>query len=708
MNLPLIKRISFLIGIILISYSPGLGQNTDSLINRLQAASSYKEKALISRSIAGNPPDKSVDSSLKYCHYALEFALKTKDDSVIGLSYSCLIKSFYDKAYQEDSAFYYGSLFEVIANRNKSLHRLKYEGYSFIADIYLKKHEYPVATTYYQKSIKEANKTGQADAIGYAKSKLLDMYRKAGNCEDARIIAQEVIELAEKEKMLWLSFNGYRGVGICHDLKAEYKEAEYFFNKALEIAHETKFPRRIAAGSSLLGVAKRNLKKYAEALKHLYLAAEINRNENHENLITSYQNIGSVYLDSGQLDSALVYIKWGLEEAEKRNQQLSISLLNNFTSKIYEKQGDYKLALEHRKKHQQFNDSLNSAERMRITRELEERFKNKEAQSQLTLLQKENQLKAMILRQKELDMQHIASDADQQRKMAELKTMEARTHKAELQLSAVREQLKQQDYDKAIGELIASEKLRTKQRNLTYLIAGLIIILLGGFFYILKQRQKMKILTENHAAILKERKRISTELHDELGSEFTKISLLSEVIQQDMNVDGKNNAQKISLSAQDALQKMGEIVWSLNPRNDFIDRFVSYLRKYAAEFFDSASVECLIQEDESFPHVTIDGIKRRNILLAFKEALHNIVKHALAKNVIIYIRHKNNCLFIEIQDDGKGIEINNDHSYGNGIRNMTERMKKAGGYFEIKNHNGTTILLSIDLSQESISPLRVG
>ena len=99
---------------------------------------------------------------------------------------------------------------------------------------------------------------------------------------------------------------------------------------------------------------------------------------------------------------------------------------------------------------------------------------------------------------------------------------------------------------------------------------------------------------------------------------------------------------------------------------------------------------------EEFSAVFVSGEFRRNIYLAVKEALHNIVKHAQAHRVKISIE-ANKELNILIHDDGVGLSENNLKLSGNGIPNMKKRIASLKGRFLIKNQKGTIVILSVPL-----------
>ena len=193
-----------------------------------------------------------------------------------------------------------------------------------------------------------------------------------------------------------------------------------------------------------------------------------------------------------------------------------------------------------------------------------------------------------------------------------------------------------------------------------------------------------------------ERNRISADMHDELGSGMTAIRLMSEIAKNKMKEDTPKEIDKISHSADDLLNKMNAIIWSMNSGNDTLDNLISYIRAYSLEYFENALLECKIQTPDSIPERELSGDKRRNIFLCVKESLNNVVKHAKATSVKIEILI-NDELIIRIVDDGVGIDLTHIRQFGNGLQNITRRMKSIGGVFKIENHQGTTTTLILPI-----------
>jgi two-component system, NarL family, sensor histidine kinase DesK len=208
-----------------------------------------------------------------------------------------------------------------------------------------------------------------------------------------------------------------------------------------------------------------------------------------------------------------------------------------------------------------------------------------------------------------------------------------------------------------------------------------------------KELEKQVAVMQAHQ---EERERISADIHDELGSGMTTIRLMSEIAKNKMKENIPIEIEKISNSANEVLNKMNAIVWSMNSSNDTLDSLISYIRAYTYEFFDGTSIECKVHMPDTIPFHEISGDKRRNIFLCVKESLNNVLKHSNASRIKIDIEADHN-FKIKIADNGVGIEQEKIRRFGNGLKNIERRMKGIGGSYTISNNNGTETKLELPL-----------
>lgn len=231
----------------------------------------------------------------------------------------------------------------------------------------------------------------------------------------------------------------------------------------------------------------------------------------------------------------------------------------------------------------------------------------------------------------------------------------------------------------------------------------LLLLVLGGAYYLSAlyleykiRNEKLKL--EKEQAVDQERARISSDMHDDLGSGLSTIRLLSEIAKRKIKDTGQTKEiERISEAAGELVDKMSEIIWAMNSSNDSLANLIAYMRSFAADFLEHAHITHHFVIPDTIPNIKLSGGTRRNIYLAVKESLHNVVKHAQATEVTIEINMQKN-MTIRIKDNGKGFDPEKVRLFGNGLKNIQKRMEVVGGQAEIFSQNGTTVLLDIPLN----------
>jgi signal transduction histidine kinase len=235
-------------------------------------------------------------------------------------------------------------------------------------------------------------------------------------------------------------------------------------------------------------------------------------------------------------------------------------------------------------------------------------------------------------------------------------------------------------------------------RLLVLLFSLLAIFFIVRLIYISRMRKQRGVL-ERQLAVQLERQRISSEMHDDIGAGLSGIKLLTEMTKGKVKDDAAGaEIDKIYESVGDISAKMKEVIWSLNTENDQLSSLISYIQRQARLWLEHYPCQLTVTIPDEIPDVELNGESRRNIFLAIKEAVHNIIKHSGADKVNIEITCKEN-LRISVSDNGKGIKAGESHETGNGLKNMQQRMQNLNGKFFVKNHNGLTLVFEIPYKQ---------
>jgi signal transduction histidine kinase/streptogramin lyase len=222
---------------------------------------------------------------------------------------------------------------------------------------------------------------------------------------------------------------------------------------------------------------------------------------------------------------------------------------------------------------------------------------------------------------------------------------------------------------------------------------------------------------ERQRALERERMRIAQDIHDDLGSSLTFISMLSQSARSQLNEprDLSELLNQIYGTARESIRAMDEIVWAVNPKHDSLDSLATYLTKFAQEFLAPAGIRCRSKMPMQFNDGPLTSEVRHNLFLALREALHNVVKHAQASEVRLSLEFEDSAFQVCVADNGKGFVPNGTPStpfpggerlsVGNGLRNMHRRLEEVGGRCELQSvpGQGTKVIFRVEMKRPGSS-----
>jgi signal transduction histidine kinase/ligand-binding sensor domain-containing protein len=231
------------------------------------------------------------------------------------------------------------------------------------------------------------------------------------------------------------------------------------------------------------------------------------------------------------------------------------------------------------------------------------------------------------------------------------------------------------------------------------LAAGLLALLALALKRMAENRELRRQMAEwkTQQLLAEERRRISQDMHDDIGSSLSKIAILSETIGRTMAGQGNAGqlAGKVSDTAREVIESLSEIIWNAQGENAQLGAWMAHLREKIADLLETAGLEGHISMPEQAPPERIlPHLYRRNLLLVAKEALHNIVKHAQASKVEIEVRLEGAMWQMRLTDNGRGFDPNALPRV-NGLHNMRQRMQEIGGDIEIDSAPGRGTRLAL-------------
>lgn len=212
-------------------------------------------------------------------------------------------------------------------------------------------------------------------------------------------------------------------------------------------------------------------------------------------------------------------------------------------------------------------------------------------------------------------------------------------------------------------------------------------------------RQFAKV--EAAAALAGERARIARDMHDEVGARLAQLAVLQDVFGREHTLpeSAQESLRHLSVTARQAVASLDEVVWTVNPRNDTLPSLAEYLAQCATSYLAPLDIACRLDAQIDWPRIEIRAQTRHDLVLAFKEALQNVVKHSGATQVTLTLRHEPPHFILRLADNGRGLP---DHPGGpgkDGIENMKARLADIGGTCQItrRPQGGTEVEMRVRL-----------
>lgn len=222
-------------------------------------------------------------------------------------------------------------------------------------------------------------------------------------------------------------------------------------------------------------------------------------------------------------------------------------------------------------------------------------------------------------------------------------------------------------------------------------ILGLLFLGIVGLIY--------RLHVNRILAVVKLRSRLARDLHDDMGSTLSTINILSSMAKTKIGTDPAKSSEyisKISENSQRMMEAMDDIVWSIKPQNDTMEKLIARMREFANQVLESKDILFNMEIKEKVLGMKLSMDARRDLFLIFKEGINNAAKYSGASRVFISFGLDGQLFTMRIRDYGKGFNMA-DLDEGNGLENMQKRATQLGGNLEIKTEpgNGTELILKV-------------
>lgn len=182
-------------------------------------------------------------------------------------------------------------------------------------------------------------------------------------------------------------------------------------------------------------------------------------------------------------------------------------------------------------------------------------------------------------------------------------------------------------------------------------------------------------------AIERTRQRIGKDLHDDIGTTLSSITLMNTVLKKKINT---NPAEAIKLSekvedvSRQMIQNMSDIVWNINPGNDTLEKLINRLQQFLNDAFNEIETDYNLQVSENLYSKKIDMETRKDAYLISKEIISNAAKYSKATKFALCLSYQDHSLIIKAEDNGIGFDNSNVRT-GNGLNNIQLRTQRHKG-----------------------------
>lgn len=209
------------------------------------------------------------------------------------------------------------------------------------------------------------------------------------------------------------------------------------------------------------------------------------------------------------------------------------------------------------------------------------------------------------------------------------------------------------------------------------------------------------------------RKRIAFDLHDDVGPSLTKIALLSEAARQVLGEKSEEACQALAAITEisnELVEAMSDIVWAINPQKDRLSDLSQRMRRFASDILTARRIGLRFRTPNVDLEISLGANIKREVFLIFKEAINNMVKHSLCREVTLDLEVEGDWLSLRMTDDGKGFDpalahaptgmLSSEMRGGNGLASMRRRARELGGELKVETGagQGTMLLLRLPIA----------
>ncbi len=368
-----------------------------------------------------------------------------------------------------------------------------------------------------------------------------------------------------------------------------------------------------------------------------------------------------------------------------KNYLFVLEKCKNYNNKEYELSAAKQLALIYFKNNQ-LEESINfAAKALGLSTETEARNEKAEIVKLFAdIAEKKGNFRESLYYRKEWEMIKDTIALVASNNVVTKLEMEYQNEKKELQI-------------KSLIQLNEIKDLKIKRRlwtaiTLFFAFIGMVVFAFTQFKNF--RTKKALLIARQDNAIAEERLRIASDMHDDVGSGLSRIRYIIGAVLNGQTEQNQGLA-KITEITDDSIQKMKEIIWSLNESNQNLEDLIYYIRGQMSKMADDANVSFDCQLPENIPSVFFGWKRNRHTYLLVKEVVNNALKHARANAITLHFEISDN-FRITISDDGAGFDTTKNFM-GNGLNNYKKRIAELNAQYTLVSEIGKGTTFDVQL-----------
>ncbi|WP_323758389.1 sensor histidine kinase [Roseivirga sp.] len=461
----------------------------------------------------------------------------------------------------------------------------------------------------------------------------------------------KAMELYEKLGNPYYQATCANAIASVYELKKEYDKAITYAHQSIKGFEAIGAELDQAFPLSTLAIAYRAKGDLIQSEKYFLRSLEIHEKRNERTVLLFLKNdIANVQLALNKVKQAKALAIQTYAEADALSFKPAQEVLAKTLSLIYKQEGNFKEAYKYIVISNELNASLEIDERAKEVLNLREKYETE---------QKENE----ILRQQ--------------------------------------------------NELVESELTLQKRNDLLLAGGGLVVLILVVAFALLREQRMKAERIKNEMALeqalvevkaqenLKEQRiRIARDLHDNIGSQLTYITSITDTAMRNIDKGEVFMAEKLTQMKQFTLVTIAELrdtIWAMNKDEISLEDIQERTNQLAATIHDATDDEISVRTISDSSDKMLSAFVGMNLFRIIQESINNAVKHSGTSEVLVTFKDTENKVGIVVEDFGKGFDTKL-QSAGNGLYIMKSRAEKAGVTFELSSEigKGTKVELTVE------------